>query len=694
MPCLPRINHGEVPLGWKERPTCPNPVVTVTGENDRDSLGEANGEAGADGKENEGIAYNGRHESGSNETSKTSEAKSPQHQSQLTESIEVNVTYPEWCISTRGEVDVAPIVNLILQGVDDPTPPPPPKTSRQNGSNSNNNDKTEPKSRGFKNGNKAVNQSKLSSKNSSFSTSNLWNEQNAATNNVRITRPSHDAWGIKKIMLVFCDDFMHTIYTLPWYQPNSSSIGNKMHKAIQPILETLGIRQECMVRCLLAGLPPGVTIPIHHDTGEWVKYTHRVHVPIIVPDPTKVLFRCGPTEQSMERVDCTPGHVFEMNNQAKHAVTNGHETRFRVHLILDYVDPAFFAMRKTQKCEVRRVNLTPGEVVTQTRRSIDRASEAGSRPQPSFLILGAQKAGTTSLYEYLNQHPWVVKPKRRETHCLDWRWDDSLQCTEDRRKHCLSFYHDVAMRPYPSLRTGDSTPSYLLDYYRVIPRLKECFNHGPKLIILTRDPIKRAVSQYVMVTSSDGTPEQLAVRGAEWRDKSLEEVLEQDMRNMKEDGLLPYWDMDNKTVDREMFEKFVDSREENEAWERYVRTRIPLNTGSYSPLARGLYALQCRQWFRSFSKDTFLVLKMEDMSSLDKGVQWVVDVTLKHLELPQFKISDVEKKNSRSYDDPLGKETRAWLERFFAPQNERFGRVMVEEMGYLKEDWWNPWSYG
>ena len=587
-------------------------------------------------------------------------------------------------------MDVTPIVKLINEGVNDPSPILAKKETNTNKKNESNAKSV---------GGKII--SKLRGNNAKakqIASTNLWNEDNAAQNNVKISRPGHDSWGIKKIALVFCDDFLHSIYTLPWYQCStdgqaaSSSVGVKMHAAIQPILDVLQIKQSQMVRCLLAALPPGVTIPIHHDTGEWVKYTHRVHVPIIVPDPSKILFRCGPTEKLMERIDCTPGHVFEMNNQAKHAVTNG-GTEFRVHLILDYVDPAFFEMRAKQMCQVKRVNLSAGEIITQTRRSIDRAKEAGSRPQPSFIILGAQKAGTTSLYEYLTQHPWVVKAKRRETHCLDWRWDDSLSSTAERRAHCLEFYHAEAMKPFPSLRTGDSTPSYLLDYYRVIPRLKECFSHEPQLIILVREPIKRAVSHYSMVTSMDGNPEQLKVRGLEWREMSFEQVIEQDVKNMKDDGVLPYWDMENKCVDKDVFDSFINTPEEDEAWEKYIRTRVPLNTGSYSPLARGLYALQCRQWFRSFSKDKFLVMKLEDMSSVEKGVEWVLNKSLEHLGLPRYEVSDVDKKNVRDYTDPFeGKdELKTWLHRFFAPHNERFGKLVVSELGYAEADWINLW---
>ena len=249
------------------------------------------------------------------------------------------------------------------------------------------------------------------------------------------------------------------------------------------------------------------------------------------------------------------------------------------------------------------------------------------------------------------------------------------------------------MKPYPSLITGDSTPSYLLDYYRVIPRLKECFVHEPQLIIMVREPIKRAISHYVMVTSLDGSPEQLAVRGNEWRSLSIEEVFEQDVLNMKEDGLLPYWNVESKTVDREIFDKFVNTTEEDVAWERYVTTRIPLNTGSYSPLARGLYALQCRQWLRSFATNKFLVLKLEDLKK--KGVQWAVNKSMEHLGLPRFEVADATTKNSREYNNPLdGKnELRDWLQRFFEPHNERFGKMMIEELGYDEDDWKNVWSY-
>lgn len=73
----------------------------------------------------------------------------------------------------------------------------------------------------------------------------------------------------------------------------------------------------------------------------------------------------------------------ELNNQAKHAVTNNMD-RNRIHLIFDYVDSH----------PLTRHVLQPGEVIYQTRRSIDLARGVDKasyeiRP-PAFVIIGAQ----------------------------------------------------------------------------------------------------------------------------------------------------------------------------------------------------------------------------------------------------------------------------------------------------------------
>lgn len=121
----------------------------------------------------------------------------------------------------------------------------------------------------------------------------IWDDENQE-GNVRITRASHDAWGIKKIVFNFCDDFLLKVLDLPWSQlPEWKSLLHSVYAAI-------GIDESRVVRSLLASMPSGVNIPVHHDTGYWVKHTHRCHLAIETGD--EVEFRVGPTSDRMQQV--------------------------------------------------------------------------------------------------------------------------------------------------------------------------------------------------------------------------------------------------------------------------------------------------------------------------------------------------------------------------------------------------------
>ena len=547
------------------------------------------------------------------------------------------------CWSTRGVVDVSKIQDMVREGFDQDyrNPDELPKLSQ----------------------------------------SNFWDPRNADTDNVTLTRPSHDAWGIGKIVLCFSDDFLTKVYRFPWWKD--------FEEGLKPIIDSLFQDHEphqegLVVRALLASLPPGSTIPVHHDSGEWVKKTHRVHVPILVQDPSRVVFRCGPSNLLLQRISCKPGHVFEINNQAKHAVSNCDHVH-RVHLIIDYI------VQDVNDKKLSPLQLDAGEKLVQTRRSVDRLKTMVPRPTPSYIILGAQKAGTTSLYYYIKEHPWVIKARRRETHCLDWRWNGALKTTAKQLEYCQKFFFTETMSTRPSCMTGDSTPSYLLDSRRVIPRLKAVFpwshkdysdkSRQMKFFVMMRDPIKRAASHYAMVTSTDGSPAQLKVRGTEWREKTFWEVIQSELKKMKYCGLIPYWNIETGVLDQQVFDEFAGSQKERKAWNIYLEKHVPLNTGSYGLLTRGMYAVQLRPWFHAFDRDQFLCIQLETM---------VVSETMQkvwaHLDLPNHPVEDESARNSRQYD-ATADATEQYLQRFFEPHNQLLATVLQDE------SWKNPWPY-
>ncbi|CAN0340436.1 unnamed protein product, partial [Ectocarpus fasciculatus] len=233
-----------------------------------------------------------------------------------------------------------------------------------------------------------------------------WTVEEHARTNATVSRASHDKWGSRAIPLVYCDDFIKRVYQFPWFQQP------EWKEALQPVLDVLGIHEDQIMRCLLASMPPGNVIPVHHDTGLWVQHAHRTHV-AVTTDVSEVDFFVGPDEEHMRKIMFDEGRVVEMNNQAKHHVTN-RWSQNRIHLILDYVD----------EYPLNIVRLSPGAKLVQTRRSIDvEGLHTREGPDPAFIVLGGQKCGTTLLYECLNQHELVLSAAGdRETHFFDWAW--------------------------------------------------------------------------------------------------------------------------------------------------------------------------------------------------------------------------------------------------------------------------------
>ena len=49
-----------------------------------------------------------------------------------------------------------------------------------------------------------------------------------------------------------------------------------------------------------------------------------------------------------------------------------------------------------------------------------RVATARFRMLPTFVVIGSQRGGTTSLYEYLIQHPLIMPAQRKEVHYFVW----------------------------------------------------------------------------------------------------------------------------------------------------------------------------------------------------------------------------------------------------------------------------------
>ena len=108
---------------------------------------------------------------------------------------------------------------------------------------------------------------------------------------------------------------------------------------------------------------------------------------------------------------------------------------------------------------------------------------------PNFFLIGAAKAGTTSLYDILKQHPQVYLPFQKEP--MFFSNDNNFNRGMEWYSH--TFFQQAA--GYPA--RGEATPHYLYWSDKVAPRIRQIYEMNEiKFVVILRDPVKRAYSWY------------------------------------------------------------------------------------------------------------------------------------------------------------------------------------------------------
>jgi len=112
---------------------------------------------------------------------------------------------------------------------------------------------------------------------------------------------------------------------------------------------------------------------------------------------------------------------------------------------------------------------------------------------PNFFIVGAPRAGTTSLYSYLNDTPGIYMSTIKEPRFFHHNLPESnLSIMHDKKKY-LGLFRNVK----DEKSIGEASPTYLYDsessllIHKVIPHAK--------IIIILRDPVERAFSHYLLL---------------------------------------------------------------------------------------------------------------------------------------------------------------------------------------------------
>ncbi|MCJ8738791.1 hypothetical protein PDJAM_G00039810 [Pangasius djambal] len=112
---------------------------------------------------------------------------------------------------------------------------------------------------------------------------------------------------------------------------------------------------------------------------------------------------------------------------------------------------------------------------------------SGTKRLPQAIIVGVKKGGTRALLEFLRVHP-DVRAAGAEPHFFDRFYDNGLE-----------WYRDLMPKTLEGQITMEKTPSYFVT--REAPARIYSMSRSTKLIVVVRDPVTRAISDYTQTLS-------------------------------------------------------------------------------------------------------------------------------------------------------------------------------------------------
>ena len=249
---------------------------------------------------------------------------------------------------------------------------------------------------------------------------------------------------------------------------------------------------------------------------------------------------------------------------------------------------------------------------------------------PDFLIIGAEKSGTTSLYQYLVQHPNVYPARGKEIYFFDKKFSKGV--------NWYRLFFPFIWKNFFNKKfiTGEATPRYF--NHPLAPKRIAKLMPKVKIIILLRNPIDRAYSHYQM----------------EWDYRREKLTFEKAIQE------------EEKRIEGE-FEKM-------EKIENYYSPKYYW----FSHLTAGMYINQIKRWMQFFEKEQFLIIKSED---LYEGPSSTFNQVLKFLNLSAYDLEKYGKFRSRDYDT-MNPDTRSHLRDFFKPYNEQLYEFLGRDFAW------------
>ena len=255
-----------------------------------------------------------------------------------------------------------------------------------------------------------------------------------------------------------------------------------------------------------------------------------------------------------------------------------------------------------------------------------------------FIIIGAQKSGTTALFSYLSKHPNICPSKRKEV---------DFFCTDLSCQRGEAWYQQQFIDKECNAKM-EASPLYLMSMLCSGSVAKRIYSFNPdiKLIAILRDPVKRAYSAWNMYRRISRDNVDSIV-------KSYTITLDKDARSSFRNYLL-----------RKPFPSFADTiAEEMDILKNKANAKFPciLRTGrDYEHL---------KEYFDLFPRENLHILESNDLKdNRAKALDTIVNYL--ELELHNWNIDDLNEVAKGNYESEIDDQTYSKLVSFFQPHNQ------------------------
>ena len=247
------------------------------------------------------------------------------------------------------------------------------------------------------------------------------------------------------------------------------------------------------------------------------------------------------------------------------------------------------------------------------------------RPLPDFVIIGASKSGTTTLYRRVCGHPRVIPAMHKEVFYFTGR-------NYAAGRFWYKQHFPTALERLGGKITGESTPTYLFHHFAP-QRLRAEIPHA-KLIVVLRNPVDRAYSEYNMRLQSH-----------------REGMTFEDALDCEERRAAGHWDLAARDP-----------------------SHVPYGALWHSYAGHGIYADALARWHKFFDPSRVLILDTADLGSGGGGGGRALDSAFEFLGLEPHNVGDADY-NTLQYP-PMAPSTRRRLVDFFRPHNARLYEML------------------